>query len=96
MAHQAEAATRAAGRNVVVATGTASGKSLAYQLPVLTALAEDPRAPRSTSRRPRRWRSTSCARSAALALTPVRAGDLRRRHPGEERDWVRRHAALDR
>ena len=43
--HQEHAATLAAGgTNVVVATGTASGKSLAYQLPVLTALAEDPRA----------------------------------------------------
>ncbi|WP_099024828.1 DEAD/DEAH box helicase [Mycolicibacterium palauense] len=43
--HQARAATLAhEGRHVVVATGTASGKSLAYQLPVLTALAADPRA----------------------------------------------------
>ncbi|MFD4293615.1 DEAD/DEAH box helicase [Rhodococcus sp. NPDC058505] len=43
--HQARAASlAAAGSNVVVATGTASGKSLAYQLPVLTALADDPRA----------------------------------------------------
>ncbi|MGW4481925.1 DEAD/DEAH box helicase [Rhodococcus triatomae] len=43
--HQEQAATLAArGTNVVVATGTASGKSLAYQLPVLTALADDPRA----------------------------------------------------
>ncbi|MGW0040758.1 DEAD/DEAH box helicase [Rhodococcus sp. NPDC003348] len=43
--HQERAASLAAGgTNVVVATGTASGKSLAYQLPVLTALAEDPRA----------------------------------------------------
>ncbi|WP_336087513.1 DEAD/DEAH box helicase [Nocardia sp. SSK8] len=34
----------AAGNHVVVSTGTASGKSLGYQLPVLTALHEDPRA----------------------------------------------------
>ncbi len=33
-----------AGRHVVISTGTASGKSLAYQLPVLSALAGDPRA----------------------------------------------------
>ncbi len=33
-----------AGRNVVVSTGTASGKSLAYQLPILNALVSDPRA----------------------------------------------------
>ena len=43
--HQVEAAELAhAGRHVVVSTGTASGKSLAYQLPVLNALATDPRA----------------------------------------------------
>lgn len=42
--HQAQAAELAhAGRHVVVSTGTASGKSLAYQLPVLDALAADPR-----------------------------------------------------
>lgn len=41
--HQSEAADLAyAGKHVVVATGTASGKSLAYQLPVLTAMATDP------------------------------------------------------
>ncbi|HUE35597.1 MAG TPA: DEAD/DEAH box helicase [Mycobacterium sp.] len=43
--HQVRAAELAhAGRHVVVSTGTASGKSLAYQLPVLDALASDPRA----------------------------------------------------
>lgn len=43
--HQVEAADLAhTGRHVVVSTGTASGKSLAYQLPVLNALAADPRA----------------------------------------------------
>ncbi len=40
--HQLAAAELAHdGRHVVVSTGTASGKSLAYQLPILTALAED-------------------------------------------------------
>jgi len=43
--HQAVAADLAhAGRHVVLSTGTASGKSLGYQLPILTALAADPRA----------------------------------------------------
>ena len=43
--HQSAVAELAhAGRHVVVSTGTASGKSLAYQLPVLNALATDPRA----------------------------------------------------
>ncbi|MGA8545369.1 MAG: DEAD/DEAH box helicase, partial [Mycobacterium sp.] len=44
-AHQVGAAELAhAGRHVVISTGTASGKSLAYQLPILNALATDPRA----------------------------------------------------
>lgn len=43
--HQARAAQYAHdGRHVVLSTGTASGKSLAYQLPILTALAADPQA----------------------------------------------------
>ena len=43
--HQLAAAELARdGRHVVLSTGTASGKSLAYQLPILTALKEDPRA----------------------------------------------------
>ncbi len=43
--HQVEAweATRA-GENVAIATGTASGKTLAYNLPVLASLLEDPQA----------------------------------------------------
>ncbi|CAJ1495230.1 DEAD/DEAH box helicase [[Mycobacterium] burgundiense] len=43
--HQVRAAQYAYdGRHVVISTGTASGKSLAYQLPVLATLAADPRA----------------------------------------------------
>lgn len=44
-AHQSQALEAAArGENVVVTTGTASGKSLCYQLPVLQAALEDPQA----------------------------------------------------
>ena len=43
--HQLAAANLAHdGRHVVLSTGTASGKSLAYQLPILTALKANPRA----------------------------------------------------
>jgi DEAD/DEAH box helicase domain-containing protein len=43
--HQLDAADLAHhGRHVVLSTGTASGKSLAYQLPILTAMKADPRA----------------------------------------------------
>jgi DEAD/DEAH box helicase domain-containing protein len=42
--HQAEAwAAAACGENVIVTTGTASGKSLAFNLPVLDALAREPK-----------------------------------------------------
>lgn len=42
--HQVAAAEHAwAGRHVVLSTGTASGKSLAYQVPILTRLLEEPR-----------------------------------------------------
>lgn len=43
--HQLAAADLAhSGQDVVISTGTASGKSLAFQLPILDALARDPRA----------------------------------------------------
>ena len=43
--HQVEAADLAhAGRDVVISTGTASGKSLAFQLPIMDALLRQPRA----------------------------------------------------
>ena len=77
-----------AGRSVVIATGTASGKSLAYQLPVLSTLLADGEArPRSTCRRPRRSRPTSCAslRGAALpqsAPRPTTATPRRRSATG--------------
>ena len=67
-----------AGQHVVLATGTASGKSLAYQLPALTAALGGRgdarparRRPRSTSRRPRRWpRTSSTALLGARARRP--------------------------
>lgn len=43
--HQVRAADLVhSGRHVVISTGTASGKSLAFQLPIMDALARDPRA----------------------------------------------------
>ena len=44
-AHQRQVADAAfAGQDVVIATGTSSGKSLGYQLPILTRMAENPTA----------------------------------------------------
>ncbi len=61
--HQTHAADLAAeGNNVVVSTGTASGKSVAYQLPVLTALASDPQATALYLSPTKRSAPTNCAR----------------------------------
>jgi DEAD/DEAH box helicase domain-containing protein len=95
--HQAVAAQAAhSGSHVVLATGTASGKSLAFQLPALTAI--------QAARGPKGQRGAGVlylAPTKALAhdqLTRVRALGLDLRavtHDGdssrEERDWARDH-----
>ncbi|MDX6223327.1 MAG: box helicase protein [Frankiales bacterium] len=95
--HQAEAATLAwSGRSTVVATGTASGKSLAYLLPALTTLVES-----GDGLRPRTTLYLSPTKALAmdqlrairsLQLTQVRAATYDGDTPREERDWVRGHA----
>ncbi|WP_449483323.1 DEAD/DEAH box helicase [Streptomyces avidinii] len=100
--HQAAAAEHALdGESVVVATGTASGKSLAYLAPVLSALADGAEAPNGRG-------------ATALYLSPTKAlaADQRRAvrelagplgnairpavydgdTPVEEREWVRQYA----
>lgn len=96
--HQVLAAEAAhAGQHVVLATGTASGKSLAYQLPALTALRE------ARGDRGRRGATVLyLAPTKALAqdqLAGLQALDLDVRvttHDGdssrEQRDWARDHA----
>lgn len=93
--HQVEAAQLAHdGVDTVIATGTASGKSLAYQLPVLSSLADS---------------SAACALyfspTKALAADQLRA-ITRLKSPGclpaaldgdtafEQRQWIARHANL--
>ncbi|GAA1264505.1 hypothetical protein GCM10009634_04780 [Saccharothrix xinjiangensis] len=91
--HQVEAAERAwAGEHVVVATGTASGKSLAYQLPVLSALTTDPRAT-ALYLSPTKALGADQLRSVEeLRLPGVRAASFDGDTPIAERDWVRAHA----
>ncbi len=95
--HQTRTAELAAGgQHVVVSTGTASGKSLGYQLPVLTALREDSKAT-----------ALYLAPTKALGADQLRAigeltheGPLREIHPAtydgdtpaEIRQWVRANA----
>jgi DEAD/DEAH box helicase domain-containing protein len=90
--HQVQAAELArGGSSVVVATGTASGKSLAYLLPGLTALLEDDRAG-VLYLSPTKALATDQLRAVrALGLMAVRAATYDGDTPREERDWVRRH-----
>ncbi|MET3984248.1 DEAD/DEAH box helicase domain-containing protein [Streptomyces sp. PvR034] len=102
--HQAAAAELALdGESVIVATGTASGKSLAYLAPVLSALADGAEAPNGRG-----------ATALYLAPTKALAADQRRAvrelarplgnavrpavydgdTPVEEREWVRQYANL--
>jgi len=91
--HQVEAAELArAGRDVVVATGTASGKSLAYQLPVLAAFAEDPRATALYLAPTKALAADQLRSVGALGLPDVRAAALDGDTPTDSRDWARRHA----
>ncbi|BBF99252.1 DEAD/DEAH box helicase domain-containing protein [Pseudonocardia autotrophica] len=90
--HQAAGAELVrAGTDVVVATGTASGKSLLYQLPVLAGLAEDPRAT-ALYLAPTKALAADQLRSLdGLAPDDVRPASFDGDTPMEERDWVRRH-----
>ncbi|MGW5050595.1 DEAD/DEAH box helicase [Actinokineospora sp. NPDC004072] len=91
--HQAEAADLAhSGRDVVLATGTGSGKSLAYQLPVVTALLADPKAT-ALYISPTKALGADQLRSAqALGLADLRAASYDGDTPMAERDWVRAHS----
>ncbi len=98
-AHQAEAADLAHdGRHAVVSTGTASGKSLAYLMPALTAVVEGSRAPNGRGSTALylaptkalahdQWRSIEELRVEGLRVSAY-DGDT----PDEERAWIRAHA----
>ncbi len=94
-AHQAASlAAAAAGRNVIVTTGTASGKTLAFNLPVLDALAADPRR-RALYLYPTKALAQDQARTlAALAVPGVRAAIYDGDTPTERRRQIRGWANL--
>ena len=100
-AHQRAAADLAHdGTHVVIATGTASGKSLGYLLPVLTALVEGADAPTGRGATALYLSPTKAlaadqlARVQSMAIPGVRAATYDGDTPTEERRWIRDHAQL--
>ena len=93
--HQTEAAEHAfAGRSVVLSTGTASGKSLGYQLPVLSTLLADERATALYLAPTKALAADQLRSLRSLVLPSVRAAAFDGDTPFDERDWVRTQARL--
>ncbi|WP_435830180.1 DEAD/DEAH box helicase [Micromonospora echinospora] len=91
--HQAEAASLAYdSQHVVVATGTASGKSLAYQLPALATLLADPRATVLYLAPTKALAADQFRAVAGLELAGVRPACYDGDTPRAEREWIRRHS----
>ncbi|WP_396449764.1 DEAD/DEAH box helicase [Actinomadura sp.] len=96
--HQAAAAEHArAGRSVIIATGTASGKSLAYLLPCIDAIYAGEENPRHEGTilylSPTKALAADQLRALrSLHLTRVRAATYDGDTPQDERTWVRQHA----
>ncbi|MGB3256619.1 MAG: DEAD/DEAH box helicase [Ornithinimicrobium sp.] len=97
--HQAEmAGTLRSGKHAVLATGTASGKSLGYLVPVLSSLMEGTTAPTGRGSTALYLAPTKAlagdqeARLAALALPEVRCATYDGDTPSDERRWIRDHA----
>ncbi len=98
-AHQREAADLAHdGTHVMLCTGTASGKSLAYLMPALTAVADGSAAPTgrgATALYLAPTKALAADQEAAirrLEIPGVRAATLDGDTPRDERRWVREHA----
>ncbi|TDD72830.1 DEAD/DEAH box helicase [Actinomadura darangshiensis] len=96
--HQAAAAEHArAGRSVIIATGTASGKSLAYLLPSVEAIYAGDENPHREGTilylSPTKALAADQLRALrSLRLTRVRAATYDGDTPQDERTWVRQHA----
>ncbi len=99
-AHQVEAASAAhAGRHVALATGTASGKSLAFGMEALTRILEGTSAPDGHGATvlylsPTKALAHDQVRSLqSLGLPWLRAAPYDGDTPAEERRWIRQHAS---
>jgi DEAD/DEAH box helicase domain-containing protein len=88
------------GQSVVVATGTASGKSLGYLLPSLTAVMEGLGAPNGRGATvlylapTKALAADQLRRIRDLAIPGIRVATYDGDTPGEEREWVRSHANI--
>jgi DEAD/DEAH box helicase domain-containing protein len=93
--HQAAAAELVyGGTHTVVATGTGSGKSLAYQLPVLSRLLGDPRSTALYLAPTKALAADQYRALSGLDLPSIAAAVLDGDTPMAARDWVRAHAQL--
>ena len=81
-----------AGQDVVVATGTASGKSLAYQLPGADRPAADPRACVLYLAPTKALGADQLQSLESLELPGLRAAAYDGDTPMDDRDWARAHA----
>ena len=91
--HQAEVLAHVrAGRHVVVATGTASGKSLCYQLPLLESLLADAKATALYLAPTKALAADQLRALRAFRLPQVRAATYDGDTPAGERDAIRRTA----
>lgn len=91
--HQVEAAERAhAGDPVIVATGTASGKTLALWLPVLSDLLDDDRGTALYLSPTKALAHDQLRALESLELPGIRAATYDGDTPPDERTWVRSHA----
>lgn len=97
--HQVEAAEAVRrGEDVVLATGTASGKSLGYLLPLLTAVLDGTSAPSGRGATALYLAPTKAlaedqrARVDALTLPGLRVATYDGDTPPDERRWIREHA----
>jgi DEAD/DEAH box helicase domain-containing protein len=98
--HQVQAAEHAhAGRSVVIATGTASGKSLAYLMPGITSVLDAMATPGGRGATvlylaPTKALAADQLRTiCGLGLPALRAATFDGDTLPEDRDWVREHAA---
>lgn len=95
--HQVSAATDAwLGHDVALATGTATGKSLAYLLPILAAIGEDEHLPATALylAPTKALAHDQLRRLAPMDLPGLRCAPYDGDTPPEERRWARRHATL--